>query len=137
MSKFEDNSNSSNTGQPDPTFQYQIQRLYQLTLYSRWVVVALLWFFITPLSLWGLRHEISLWLDYFTWTALRYGLVYNRLPAFGLALCIGTTLAVLLRQSYYLLFGFSPRQKHQLEKQVLRIRQQGETHPLWKWVCKP
>lgn len=136
MSPSDFSSASSNATQSDPIFQAQVKRLYLLTLYGRWVIVGLLWLCVAPISLWGLRHEISLWLDYFTWTAVRYSLIYNLLPAFGLASCIGMTIAVLFWQSCNLLFGISPRYMCRLEKQVLLIRQQGQNHPLWKLVCK-
>ncbi|HEY9623316.1 MAG TPA: hypothetical protein V6C78_23370 [Crinalium sp.] len=120
----------------DPAFKRQIQRLHNLTVYGRWAVVALLWLCLAPLSIWGLRSEIPIWRDYFTWTALRFGLAYHPFSAFGLSLCIGATVAVLLWQSHNILFGPSHRQMKRLENQLLRIRQQGQTHPLWKWVCR-
>lgn len=128
---------STDTRQQDPIFQQQVQRLYQLTLYGRWVFVAGLWLILAPLSIWGLRDEIPLWLDYFTWTAVRYSLMYNPLSALGLGLCLGSTIAVLVWQGSNILFGVSPGYKRRLEKQLLKIRQQGQNHPLWKWVCEP
>lgn len=120
----------------DPTFQQEVERLHRITVYARWLVVCLLWVSVAPLSLWGLRSEIILWQQYFTWVALKYGLAYHRLPAAGLALCIGMTAAVLLWQSRNILWGRPPEEQQRLEKQVNRIRQQGESHPLWKWVCQ-
>jgi hypothetical protein len=78
----------------DPIFKQQVQRLHKLTVYGRWSVVGLLWISIGSLSLWGLRSEIALLRQYFTWVAVRYGLYYNPLPTFGLALCVGMTMAV-------------------------------------------
>ncbi|NJR66249.1 MAG: hypothetical protein HC772_14460 [Leptolyngbyaceae cyanobacterium CRU_2_3] len=121
----------------DPTFQKQVQRLHRVTVYSRWLFIALLWLILIPLSLWGLRSEIALWQDYFTWTAVRYALIYNRLPAIGLGICVGTTVAVLLWQSRNILLGISPAHLRYLHNQVLHIRQQGKSHPLWQWVCEP
>ena len=120
----------------DVTFQQQLQRLHTLTVTARWVVIGVLWVSLAPISLWGLRSEIDLWRDYFTWTAVRYGLAYNPLPTFGLALCIGMTVTVLIWQSRNIAFGISQRQTKRLEHQLLSIRQQGKSHPLWKWVCK-
>jgi hypothetical protein len=134
MTDFKFQSGSIKNDQLDPSLQRQIQRLYQYTLYSRWIVVAGLWAVIAPLSIWSLRHEIPLWFDYFTWTAVRYSLIYNPLAAIGLILCVASTLATLLWQSHNILFGMSPRYLHRLEKQVLKIRQQGKTHPLWTWL---
>ncbi len=120
----------------DPTFKQQVQRLHHLTVYGRWLFVALLWISIGSLSLWGLRSEIALWQQYFTWAAVRYGLYYNPLPTFGLAFCIGMTVAVLVWQSRNILLGLPRPEQRRLEEQVYRIRQQGSSHPLWKWVCQ-
>lgn len=122
---------------PDPLFQQQIERLHRLTVYGRWSIVALLWISLAPICLWQLRAEIALWQDYFTWTAVRYTIAYNRLPTLGLAFCIGATLAVLVWQSRTILLGVAPEDAQRLGKQVLKIRQQGKSHPLWKWVCEP
>jgi hypothetical protein len=118
-------------------FQQEVARLYRLTLYGRWGVVVGLWLTVGALSLWGLRYPIALLLEYFTWPAVRYGLMFHRLPAIGLATCIGFTIAVLLWQSHNALFGLSPHDRQQLERQVQRIRLQGHSHPLWKFVCQP
>ncbi len=120
----------------DPTFKQQVQRLHYLTVYGRWLFVTLLWSSIGSLSLWGLRSEIALWRQYFTWAAVRYGLYYNPLPTFGLAFCIGMTVAVLVWQSRNILLGLPRPEQRRLEEQVYRIRQQGSSHPLWKWVCQ-
>lgn len=118
----------------DPLFQQQVDRLFRLTLYSRWILAISFWLLLAPLSLWGLRREIPLWRDHFTWTSLRYGLIYNPLSALGLALCMSATIAVLLRQTRYSLFGLSRSDRKQFEKKLFKIRQQGKTHPLWKWL---
>lgn len=120
----------------DPQFQQQVQKLHQITVYSRWLLVGLLWLTIFPLSLWSLRSEIALLQQYFTWTAVRFGLYYHPLATFGLALCIGMTVSVLVWQSRNILVGLPADEQRRLEVQVSRIRQQGSTHPLWKWVCQ-
>lgn len=120
----------------EPSFYQEVQRLHQLTVYGRWLFVALLWISVGSLSLWGLRSEIALWRQYFTWVAVRYGLYYNPLPTFGLAFCIGMTVAVLVWQSRNILLGLPRPEQRRLEQQVYRIRQQGPSHPLWKWVCQ-
>lgn len=124
------------TATDDPIFQAQVQRLHQLTVYGRWLVVGLLWLSVGALSLWSLRSEIALLQEYFTWVAVRYALIYNRLAAIGLGLCIGMTTAVLFWQSRNILLGRSLPEQRRLEQQVRRIRQQGSSHPLWKWVCR-
>ncbi|MGA9378588.1 MAG: hypothetical protein WBV73_07440 [Phormidium sp.] len=121
----------------DPSFATQVERLVELTVYGRWLFVGLLWITIGSLSLWGLRDEIALLQQHFTWVAVKYGLAYNRLPALGLALCVGMTVAVMVWQSRNILIGMPQAERRRLEQQVFRIRQQGKTHPLWNLVCQP
>lgn len=118
----------------DPTLKHQVQRLHELTVYARWLLVAILWITLGSLSLWGWRYELSLLRSQFTWAALRYGIAYNRLPAMGLGICIGMTTAVLVWQSRNILLGIPPAEQKRLEQQVRWISQQGASHPLWKWV---
>lgn len=129
-----DSSAPDNPIRHDPAFRRELERLHRLTVYGRWGTVCLLWLLLAPLSLWSLRSEFALWVDYFTWTAVRYAIAYNPIPAFCLSLCIGMTVAVLLWQSRNILWGISDRQAKRLEKQLLQIRQQGPSHPLWRWV---
>ncbi len=119
----------------DPTFQQQVQRLHELTVWGRWLVVLASWIILAPLCLWELRYPISLTLDYFTWAAVYYGLYFQPWPALGLAFCVALTTAVLVWQSRNILFGLPKRTQRRLERQVLYIRQQGESHPLWQFVC--
>lgn len=119
------------------TFEQQVQKLHQLTIYGRWLVVGFLWVSVGIWSLWGLRYPISLLLEYFTWQAVRYGLFYNLVPTIGLFLCIGMTTSVLVWQSRNILLGLPAYERRRLEQQVHRIRQQGPSHPLWKWICQP
>jgi len=119
----------------DPSFARQVQRLHRLTVYGRWLLVVFLWLTLAPLSLWNLRKEIEFLQDYFTWVAVRYALLSHPFAAVGLSLCIGMTLSVLIWQSRNILVGMPDSEKQRLEKQVYRIRQQGSSHPLWKWVC--
>ncbi|NES96581.1 MAG: hypothetical protein F6K32_15370 [Desertifilum sp. SIO1I2] len=127
--------NSSSSPELDPGFQTQVQRLHELIVWCRWLVVGGLWLSIGLLSLWELRAEIALLRAGFTWAAVRYGLYDHPLPALGLSLCVGMTTAVLVWQSRNILQGRSPHYQRQLERSVCRIRQQGSTHPLWKWIC--
>ena len=124
------------TNESDATFQIEVQRLHKLTVYGRGLTVILLWISVGSLSIWGLRREIALWLEHFTWVAVRYGLSFHRWPTLGLGLCLGMTLGVLTWQSRNMVRGLPLREKQGLEQQVRRIRQQGPSHPLWKWVCK-
>ena len=124
------------TNESDGNFQSEVQGLHKLTVYGRWLTVIFLWISVGSLSIWGLRDEIALWLEHFTWAAVRYGLSFHRWPTLGLGLCLGMTLAVLAWQSRNMVRGLPLREKQGLEQQVRRIRQQGPSHPLWKWVCK-
>lgn len=128
--------NDSIIDNSDASFLEQVQRLHQLTVYGRWLFVSCLWLIISPACLWDLRSEIALWQQYFTWSAVRYGLFFHPLSTVGLAFCIGMTVSVLVWQSRNILIGLPQPEKQRLEKQVCRIRQQGPTHPLWKWVCQ-
>ncbi len=123
------------TENSDLSFAQEVQRLHQLQVYGRWFFVSFLWLTIAPVCLWNLRAEIVLWRQYFTWVAVRYGLFYHPLATLGLAFCIGVTTAVLVWQSRNVLLGLPQQEKQRLEKQVFRIRQQGPSHPLWRWVC--
>ena len=120
----------------DPNFEQEVQKLHEITVWGRWLLVVFLWVTIAPVCLWNLRSEIALLQQDFTWSALKYGIVYNKLPSMGLGLCYGMTAAVLIWQSRNILWGMPPQEKRRLEKQVNRIRQQGASHPLWKWVCQ-
>lgn len=126
-----------NLNDDDQTFNLQVKRLHQLTVYCRWLFVAVIWITIGSLSLWGFRYPITLMLEHFTWAALLYGIVFHRLAAIGIATCIGVTTAVLVWQSRNILMGIPSKELHRLEQQVCRIRQQGPSHPLWQWICKP
>ncbi|MEA5577082.1 hypothetical protein [Anabaena sp. UHCC 0451] len=126
--------NNSSVDKSDAAFIEQVQRLHQLTVLGRWIFAGCLWLTIAPLCLWNLRTEFVLWKQYFTWAAVRYGLVFHPLSTLGLAFCIGMTVSVLVWQSRNILLGLPQPEKQRLEKQVCRIRQQGPTHPLWKFV---
>lgn len=120
----------------DETFRHQVARLHNLTVRGRWLFVLGLWLTVGTLSLWGLRYPISLIREYFTWAAVYYGLHFHPLPAIGLATCIAFTTTVLLWQSRNILFGLPKRERDRLERQVLQIRKQGSSHPLWKYICQ-
>jgi hypothetical protein len=111
-----------------------IRRLHQLTIYARWAFVLGLWLTVGAFSLWQLRFRIQILMDYFTWSAVKYGLAYHIVSAFGLALCLGVTASVLTWHLRNLLLGLSRPEKERLQQQAIRIRQQGRTHPLWRWL---
>jgi hypothetical protein len=119
----------------DSAFSQQVQRLHQLTVYGRWIFASFLWLTVGLWSLWGLRYPISLVLEHFTWAAIRYGLMFDLPHAVGLFLCIGVTAGILVWQGRNWLIGLPKRDRDRLERQVLRIRSQGNSHPLWSLVC--
>jgi hypothetical protein len=118
----------------DPDFSADLERLHQLTVWWRWAVVLGLWLTIGALSLWGMRVNLWLMSQYFTWSALRYTFLFNRWSAIGILICTVMTLSVLLWQSRNILFGRSREDQRRLHEQLVRIKQQGETHPLWRWM---
>lgn len=123
-----------NPPEPDPQFQAQVQRLHHLTLLFRWLTLAGLWMTVGSLSLWGLREPIALLQDYFTWTALRYGMAFHPIAALGFVLCLVLTVSSLVWHLRLQLWGWPSAYRHHLEQRLLRIRQQGHSHPLWKWI---
>ncbi|MFB2837389.1 hypothetical protein [Floridanema evergladense] len=135
MKKDEDKLEIINA-QVDPNFATQVERLLKITVYGRWLFLGFLWLTIGSLSLWALRYEIALLQQHFTWVAVSYGLAYNPIPAMGLGLCLGMTVAVMLWQSRNFLVGMPPAERRRLEQQVFHIRQQGKSHPLWNLVCQ-
>lgn len=120
----------------DPIFKNQIDNLYRLNVYARWMVIGLLWLTVGAYSLWELRYPISLIQEDFTWAAVKYGLIFQPIPAFGLFLCIGVMMGTLVWQSRNIIWGLPKKERQQLIKQVCQIRKQGSSHPLWKLVIK-
>ena len=114
-----------------PSSEYLLERLRILVLRRWWWRTLVLWLTIGTLSLWSLRKELAVLQQHFTWTAVRYGLAYNRLAAVGLGLCIGLTVALLVGESRHILFGLSNTERQRLQKLQHQIEQQGHDHPLW------
>jgi hypothetical protein len=130
------NSESAPEIELDPIFKNQIDNLYRLNVYTRWMVIGLLWLTVGAYSLWELRYPISLLQEDFTWAAVKYGLIFQPVPAFGLFLCIGMMMGTLVWQSRNLIWGLPKKERQQLMQQVCQIRKQGSSHPLWKLVIK-
>jgi hypothetical protein len=118
----------------DPAFAAGIDRLHDLTVLTRWGVILGLWSTVGALSLWGIRQYLAPLVDYFTWSGLRYILIFNRPSAMGLIICIALTLSTLLWQSRNILWGRNAEEQERLHQRLLQINQQGESHPLWRWV---
>ena len=116
------------------SLRQQVQRLHQVEICGRWLAVTAIWMSFGTYGIWGLRREIALWEEYFTWSAVRYALAYNQVPSLCLFFCIGVTVAVIVWQGQRALLGISQRERQRLEKQVQKIQETGPRHPLWKWV---
>lgn len=111
-----------------------MDRLRTVILQRWWLFLAVLWLTIGLASLWHLRPELAQLQQYFTWTAVRYGLAYHRFAAVGLGLCIGLTVALLISESRYILFGLSRGERRRLNRLLNQIHQRGASHPLWHRV---
>jgi hypothetical protein len=140
MSKVNPANHSGSESAPeielDPIFKNHIDNLYRLNVYARWIVIGLLWLTVGAYSLWELRYPIGLIQENFTWAAVKYGLIFQPIPAFGLFLCIGVMMGTLVWQSRNLIWGLPKKERQRLIQQVWQIRKQGSSHPLWKWIVK-
>jgi hypothetical protein len=128
------NAGADPTIELDPVFKNQVARLYRVTVYTRWIVIGLLWLTVGAYSLWELRAQIGLIQEDFTWAAVKYGLAFQPVPAFGLCLCIAMMTSTLVWQSRNQLWGLPKKEQQQLIERVGKIRKQGSSHPLWKLV---
>ncbi|MEM9904878.1 MAG: hypothetical protein AAF921_07635 [Cyanobacteria bacterium P01_D01_bin.44] len=115
---------------PEPA----IEILRQRALRNWWRITGGLWLTVGLWSLWQLRGDFQLWAEYFTWSAVRYALAYNRPAAIGLGLCVGLTVALLYSESRHILWGLSPSERTRLEDQLSQIERQGPSHPLWRVI---
>ena len=114
----------------------QVANYYQFTIYARWLLVTIFWLTLGIYSIIGLRPAIELMLNHFTWSAFRYGLVYNPIPTLCLLSCVAVTISTLIGQSRHILWGLSDKEKYYLEQKTNAVLAKGNNHPLWKWVNK-
>lgn len=119
----------------DSELYHAVVRLHQLTVLGRWCFVLLLWLTVGTVSIWQMIPNIRLTLEHFTWASVRMAFRYNYWAGIGLTLCVALTFSVLLWQSRNIVFGLPTLDQKRLVERLLRIRQQGPSHPLWKWVC--
>lgn len=113
----------------------EIERLFRLNIYGRWILVALSWLLIFPWGLWQMRETIFLCYEKCTWATIRIGMEFTPWGALAISFCIAFTTSVLVWQSIYILRGgLSPRQKYYLSQQVEKIKNQGEKHWLYFWL---
>lgn len=118
----------------DLDFQRKVIKYHQLTIYMRWLVVLLLWLTLGVYGIWGIHQEIELWFDYFTWSAVYYGLAFNIIPTICLSICIGMTVSVLVWQSRCIIWGISNKEKYYLEQRVTKVLESGSSNPVRKWL---
>lgn len=118
----------------DPNLNRKIKKLHRLTVCFRWFTVILCWLTLGIFGIRSLLPQIRLWLDYFTWSAVRYTIHFNPLPSLCLAFCIGMTISVLVWQSRNIIWGLSPQEKYRLEQKVHKIIAKGSSHPLWRFI---
>lgn len=112
----------------------EIEALRQAMMRSWWWVCLALWLSVGVLSLWWLRSGLQELREYFTWSAVRYMLYYERRAAIGLGLCYGLTLALLVSESRHILWGLSAGERSRLHTRLHKIRNQGPSHPQWKII---
>lgn len=87
------------------------------TWMRRWWFFTLgLWLTIGVVSVWALRDTWRQLAEYFTWAAIRYGLAFNRSAAAGLGLCLGLTMALLVKEARFLLFGLTRKERQELQR---------------------
>lgn len=86
-----------------------------------WLFTLGLWLTVGIASVWAMRRTWHQLAEYFTWAALRYGLAFHRLAAIGLGLCLGLTVALLIKESRFILFGLTRKERNDLLK-ALRER---------------
>ena len=111
-----------------------LEALRQAMMRSWWWICLGLWLSVGVLSLWSLRAELQELREYFTWAAVRYMLVYGRLAAVGLGLCVGLTVALLIAESRHILWGLSGDERSRLLTRLNKINEQGPSHPQWRLI---
>lgn len=110
----------------------KIQRLVAIQIRLRWYFVIFLWLTIGILSLWQLRTDIKMWLEFFTWAAVRVTIRHEQEAFLGLGICIAFTLSTLIRQSWHILFGLSKQERDNLAQTIAKIESRGPKHWLWR-----
>ncbi len=89
------------------------------------------WILIGIPSLWALRQDLARLIQYFTWTGLRFMLLYKPgWPSFGILFCVILTLYVLLSQSRYELLGLLDSERQLVEATARHLRRLPARHPL-------
>ena len=119
-----------------PDLALAIQRLHRLQVIARWCFNGAVTIVLMPPSVWSLRGEFQLWLQHFTWVALRYGLGFNPWATLGMVVPVSLVTATLVWHTRNILRGLPDAEHYRLQQEALKIREQGRRHWLWRWVWK-
>jgi hypothetical protein len=120
--------------QPLHSLSRDAQHVYLVYQNGILMLMGWVWLLIGIPSLWALRQDVVRLLQHFTWTGLRFSLLYKPgLPSFGLLFCLVLTLYVLLSQSRYELVGLIESERHLLELTAQRLRKLPSQHFLHRY----
>ncbi|MEL6939180.1 MAG: hypothetical protein AAFO84_08305 [Cyanobacteria bacterium J06598_1] len=111
-----------------------IEALRQATMHTWWKFCLCLWLTVGLFSLWLLRFELQELYQYFTWSAVRAMLIFNRVGGIGLVSCFALTLGLLLSESRQIIWGISNEERSRLINSLEKIQAQGPSHPQWKVI---
>jgi hypothetical protein len=113
----------------------QVKRLRRVDVCQRWLFVALLWLTVGAWSFWEMREGMALLWEYFSFTGLKYIVVFHIWGGgAGFILCLTVTLSSIFWQIGHSLWRLSPRERHHLEVRVRQIQERGSKHPYWRWI---
>jgi len=117
------------------TEEADIEKLYKIRIYGRWLLVLISWITLMPWGLWQFRETISLCQEHCTWSAIRLGMEFNPGGTLAITFCIGFLTSVLIWQSSHILRGgLSDKEKYYFRQEAKKIRSEGTKNPLWHWL---
>jgi hypothetical protein len=123
------------TGEMIALVDRQVAQLRRWEQWRRWLTVAALWIFVGGWSCWQLRDSIALLGEYFSWTGLRYVVMFNFWGGgVGLIICFATTVSTMFWQLLQWWWPPSDRERHRLEQQAAKVFAPGSRHPLRRWL---
>lgn len=112
----------------------QVYLAYQSGLFK---AMGLVWLVMGIPSLWALREDLLRLVRYFTWTGLRFSLLYKpSWPSFGILFCLIFTLYVLMSQSRYEVLGLMDTERQLLETVAVRLRRLPQHHYLRRYFLQ-
>jgi hypothetical protein len=110
------------------TLDDRVHSLIALQTQRRWYFVIFLWLTIGVASVWSVRSDIALWLEFFTWSAVRQSLRNQPLAYFGFGFSVAMTLSTLMRQSWNILRGITKQEYQELVKQVYELEERNKKY---------